>query len=110
LSNQEFTISNKLSWIPIVETFFVEIINKNIPEKMRQNMLMTRKVITSSIGEYEQYTCLFFRASNMMAFFRKELRFSSLMNVSSIHTAQNLLEELDKAGVLAFGKCCACST
>jgi hypothetical protein len=71
---------------------------------MRQNMLMTNEVIASTTGKRERQACLFFRASNVMAFFRKEPRFFDLMNVSLINTAQDLLTQLDKAGVLAFGE------
>jgi hypothetical protein len=102
--HQEPTTPHKPAWIPIVETLFTEIGNKNIPEKMRQNMLITNEVITSATGKRERHACLFFRASNVMAFFRKDPRFFDLMNVSLINTAQDLLAQLDKAGVLAYGK------
>jgi hypothetical protein len=63
-----------------VETLFAEINNENIPEKMRQNMLITNEVITSAAGKRERHACLFFRASNVMALFRKAPHFFDLMN------------------------------
>jgi hypothetical protein len=102
--HQESTTPHKPAWILIVETLFAEIDNENIPEKMRQNILMTNEVITSLTGKREKHTCLFFRASNVMAFFHKDPRFFDLMNVSLINTAKDLLTQLDKAGVLAFGE------
>jgi hypothetical protein len=38
----------------------------------------------------------------VIAFIRKDPRFFDFMNVSLINTAQDLLTQLDKAGVLAF--------
>ena len=87
-----------------METLFTQIENKNIPEKMRQNMLMTKEVITSATGKRERHTCLFFRASNVMAFFSKEPCFFDLMSESLINTTQEFLRQLNKAGILAFGE------
>jgi hypothetical protein len=103
-SHQEPSVSHKPAWIPIVETFFIEIENGSIPEKMRQNMLITNEVITSPTSKRERHTCLFLRASNVMAFFRKEPRFFDLMNTSHINTAHDFLTQLDKAGILVFGE------
>ncbi len=101
---QESTASNKPQWIEIIEIFFDEIDQKGIPEDMRQNMLISKEVITSATDEPERHDCLFFRPSNLMAFLRKEPRFFDLMNASPIHTTQTLLAQLNKAGVLAFGE------
>jgi hypothetical protein len=92
------TISNTPSWQLIVETFFAEIENGDIPEKMRQNILLSKERISKN----EQHDCLFFRLSNLMAFLRKTPRFADLMHESTIRTASMLLKQLKGAGVLAF--------
>jgi len=104
INHQESTTPYKPAWIPIVETLFSEIENESIPEKMRQNMLITKEVITSPTGKRERHTCLFFRASNVMAFFSKNPCFFDLMSESLINTTQDFLTQLNKAGVLAFGE------
>jgi hypothetical protein len=81
-----------------VETFFDEIESGSIPEKMRQNMLLSKEMTLMN----ERHDCLFFRLSNLMAFLRKTPRFSNLMQKSTIQTASMLLEQLKAAGVLAF--------
>ncbi len=96
------TVSNKPSWLLIVEAFFNEIENSGIPEKMHQNMLLSKELVTSKEGQHEQHNCLFFRLSNLMAFLRKTPRFADLMNESTIQTASMLLKQLKGAGVLAF--------
>jgi len=96
--NQAPTVSNKPSWLLIVETFFNEIDNGGIPEKMRQNMLLSKEVTSTN----ERHDCLFFRLSNLMAFLRKTPRFADLMQESTIQTAPILLEQLKAAGLLAF--------
>jgi len=103
IGKQKSTTPHKPSWITIVETFFAEIESGRIPEKIRQNMLIAKELITSPIGKRETHPCLFFRASNMMAFFCENPHFVDLMTTSSITTTQTLLTELNKAGVLAFG-------
>jgi Rha family phage regulatory protein len=95
---EEPTVLYKSSWIQIVEMFFDEIESDGIPEKMRQNILLSKEI--TSINE--QHDCLFFRLSNLMAFFRKTPRFTDLMNKSTIRTASMLLKQLNDAGVLAF--------
>ena len=92
------TAPNTLSWLAFVETFFNEIESGNIPEKMRQNMVLSKEMIATN----ELHDCLFFRLSNLMEFFRKTPRFSHLMQESTIKTAPILLEQLKVAGVLAF--------
>lgn len=101
---QSSTVANKPLWMPIVETLFAEIENESIPEKMRKNMLMTTELITSATGARERHACLFFRASNLMAFFRQTQHYFDSLNTLSINTTQDLLAQLDKAGVLAFGQ------
>jgi Rha family phage regulatory protein len=98
ITKEEPTISSKPSWQLIVETFFNEIENGAIPEKMRQNILLSKEMIST----HEQHDCLFFRLSNLMAFFRKTPRFTDLMSESTIQTASMLLKKLKGAGVLAF--------
>jgi len=102
IHNDEPTISNTPSWQFIVETFFNEIASGGIPEKMRQNMLISKVSIALASGKKEQHDCLFFRPSNLMAFFHKEPRFYDLLNASGITRSKTLLNELNKAGVLAF--------
>jgi len=102
IRQQEPTTVHKPSWIAIVETFFNEIESDGIPEKMLQNMLLSKETITLTNGQCEQQDCLFFRPSNLMAFFRKTLRCFDLMNESTIHSTQMLSEQLKTAGVLAF--------
>jgi hypothetical protein len=102
IGHQKSTTPNKPLWIQIMEMFFDAMDKEEIPEKMSQNMLITKEVITSPTGKPEKHTCLFFRASNMMAFFRDNPRFFELINASSIHSAQTLLAQLQQAGVLAF--------
>ncbi|MBE8233223.1 MAG: hypothetical protein HAW67_05755, partial [Endozoicomonadaceae bacterium] len=87
------TIPKKTSWIAMVETFFAEIDNGGIPEKMRQNILLSKETTSTN----EQHDCLFFRLSNLMAFFRKTPRFADLMNESTIQTASMLLKQLKGA-------------
>jgi hypothetical protein len=96
--NEESTVLETPSWLLIVETFFDEIENGSIPEKMCQNMLLAKALISTN----ERHDCLFFRLSNLMAFLRKTPRFGDLMHESSIQTASILLEQLKAAGVLAF--------
>lgn len=103
LSKKKSTPTNKPLWITLVETFFTEIDRGGIPEKMCQNMLIAKETITSPTGERKTHPCLFFRASNMMEFFRENPHFVDLMTTSSITTTQTLLTELNKAGVLALG-------
>jgi hypothetical protein len=98
IHNDKPTVSKTPSWQLLVETFFDEIENGGIPEKIRQNILFSKEM--TSINE--QHDCLFFRLSNLMAFFRKTLRFSELMNESTVRTASMLLKQLKGAGVLAF--------
>ena len=98
VKQQDPTILNKPSWLLIVETFFDEIESDGIPEKMRQNILLSKEKISTN----EQHDCLFFRLSNLMAFFRKTPRFAELMNKSTVRTASMLLKQLKGAGVLAF--------
>ena len=95
---EEPTVPYKPSWIQIVETFFDEIESDGIPEKMRQNILLSKETTSKK----EQHNCLFFRLSNLMAFFRKTPRFADLMHESTIRTASMLLKQLKVAGVLAF--------
>ncbi len=102
LSTTPTIIANKPLWITIVEALFDEIDNEGIPEKMRQNMLLAEESITSSTGKNERHLCLFFRASNMIAFFHENPRFSDLLNGSSIHSAKTLVQQLQQAGILAF--------
>lgn len=99
IDNQAPTVSSKPSWLLIVETFFNEIENGGIPEKMRQNMLLSKEMTSTN----ERHDCLFFRPSNLIAFFRKTPRFANLMHESMIQTAPLLLEQLKAASVLAFG-------
>ena len=94
-SHQEPTTLHKPTWIPIVETFFSEIENGRIPEKMRQNMLISKVSINLAKGEKEQHDCLFFRLSNLMAFFRQEPRFYDLLNASGITRSKTLWNELN---------------
>jgi len=96
------TMPNKPLWIQIIEAFFDEIDNEGIPEKMRQNMLLAKESIVLSTGKNERHLCLFFRASNMIAFFHESPRFFDLLNASSIHSAQTLVKQLQQAGILAF--------
>jgi hypothetical protein len=98
IHNDEPTVSKILSWQLIVETFFDEIKSGGIPEKMRQNILLSKEMTSTN----EQHDCLFFRPSNLMAFFRKTPRFADLMHESTIWTASMLLKQLKGAGVLAF--------
>jgi hypothetical protein len=98
VKQQDPTILNKPSWLLIVETFFDEIESNGIPEKMRQNILLSKEITSAN----EQHDCLFFRLSNLMAFFRKTPRFADLMHESTIRTASMLLKQLKGAGVLAF--------
>ena len=98
VNQQEPTVLNKPSWLLIVETFFAEIESDGIPEKMRQNILLSKEAKPTN----EQHDCLFFRLSNLMAFFRKTPRFTDLMHKSTIRTASMLLKQLKGAGVLAF--------
>ena len=65
-------------------------------------MLLSKELITSTNDQSESHNCLFFRLSNLMAFFCKTPRFFDLMNESTIHSASVLLEQLKIAGVLAF--------
>ena len=102
LSTTATTTINKPLWIPIVEALFDEIANEGIPEKMRQNMLLAEENMTSSTGKNERHLCLFFRASNMIAFFHENPRFFDLLKISSIHSAQTLVQQLQQAGILAF--------
>jgi hypothetical protein len=92
----------KQPWLSMIETFFDEIEKGGIPETMRQNMLLSKEVIILTHGKRERHDCLFFRLSNLMAFFRKTPRFADLMQESTIHTSSILLEQLKVAGVLAF--------
>jgi hypothetical protein len=89
---------NTLSWLAFLETFFNEIESGNIPEKIRQNMVLSKEMIATN----ELHDCLFLRLSNLMEFFRKTPRFSHLIQKSTIKTAPILLEQLKVAGVLAF--------
>jgi Rha family phage regulatory protein len=98
ISLQEPIIPAKLSWQLIVETFFDEIENGGIPEKMRQNILLSKEMTSTN----KQHDCLFFRLSNLMVFFRKTPHFADLMHASTIRTASMLLKQLKGAGVLAF--------
>jgi len=82
------TVLKTPSWLLIVETFFSEIETGGIPEQMRQNMLLSKETTSTN----EQHDCLFFRLSNLMAFFRKAPRFSHLMQESTIQTASVLLD------------------
>ena len=102
ISHKKPTASNKPLWIQIIEMLFNAMGKEEIPEKMRQNMLLTKQVITSPTGKHEKRTCLFFRVSNIIAFFRESPRFFELINTSSIHSTQTLLAQLQQAGVLAF--------
>jgi hypothetical protein len=88
--------------MPIVGTFFAEIERGGIPESMRKNMLMSNEVTSPEKGHKAIYTCLFFRASNLIAFFRGAPHLFELLNISGIRTAESLLLSLKKAGVLAF--------
>jgi phage anti-repressor protein len=99
VNNQDPTIVAEPSWLLLVEVFFDEIERGGIPEKMRQNMLLSKEMTSMN----EQHGCLFFRLSNLIAFFRKTPRFSALMQKSTIQTASMLLEQLKTANVLAFG-------
>jgi Rha family phage regulatory protein len=92
------TISSTSSWQLIVETFFSEIESSSIPEKMRQNILLSKEMTSTN----EQHDCLFFRLSNLMAFFRKTPRGADMIHESTIRTASMLLKQLKGAGVLAF--------
>ena len=96
--NDESTTSKTPSCLLLVETFFNEIESGGLPEKMRQNILLSKE--TTSLNE--QHDCLFFRLSNLMAFFRKTPRFVDLMHESDLRTASVLLKQLKGAGVLAF--------
>ena len=98
MSPKEPTIFHKPSWIQIVETFFDEIASGGIPEKMRQNILLSKETISSN----EQHDCLFFRASNLMTFLRKTPRLADLMHKLTIWKTSMLLKQLKEAGVLAF--------
>ncbi len=102
LNPQIPTVSKKPAWMAIVEAFFIEIERENIPETMRKNMLISHEVISSIKGNKTTHTCLFFRASNLIALFRKNPDLFELLNISGIHTAENLQSSLKKAGVLAF--------
>ncbi len=102
LNNKHSTVINTPSWQFIVETFFNEIASGGIPEKMRQNMLISKVSISLAKGEKEQHDCLFFRISNLMEFFRQTPRFYDLLNASGITRSKTLWNELNKAGVLAF--------
>ncbi len=64
VDQQESTVLKTPSWQLIVETFFNEIESGGIPEKMRQNILLSKETISSN----EQHDCLFFRPSNLMTF------------------------------------------
>lgn len=102
IDSQKSTTENKPLWIIMVETFFTEIENEGIPEKMRQNMLIANETVMSARGKRERHPCLFFRASNLMALFREKPHFFALLDAASIHTASALLATLNKAGILAF--------
>ena len=102
ISKKESTVFHKPSWIQIVEIFFDEIHSKTVPEEMRQNMLISKVSVSLAKGEKEQHDCLFFRISNLMAFFRQAPRFYDLINASGITRSKTLWNELNKAGVLAF--------
>ena len=88
--------------IQIAEALFDEIVNKSIPEGMRQNMLLVKEMMTLPTGKNEQHLCLFFRAANMMTFFRQAPRFVNLLNASSIRSSKTLIEAFKQAGILAF--------
>jgi Rha family phage regulatory protein len=96
------TVSTKSAWIQIVEAFFTEIERGNIPETMRKNILIANEVTTSTTTNNKTHTCLFFRASNLIALFRKTSHLFELLNISGIQSAEGLLLTLKKAGVLAF--------
>ena len=102
ISDSNPTVSEKPLWTTLVETFFNKIASGGISEKMRQNMLISKVSIALASGKKEQHDCLFFRPSNLMAFFHKEPRFYDLLNASGITRSKTLLNELNKAGVLAF--------
>jgi len=102
INSEKSTVSQKPAWIRLLEMFFAEMECGEIPEKMRQNMLLAKENITVLTGKRERHICLFFRAANMMAFLRKTPCFIDLMDESSIHTTQVLLAQLEKADVLAF--------
>ncbi len=99
---QASTTAQKPLWISIIEMFFEEIDQGKIPEKMRQNMLITKEHIKLPTGKKEPHSCLFFRASNLVAFLRETPRFFDLINESGLYTPRALLAQLKKAGVLAL--------
>ncbi len=101
-SPQKPTVSTKPVWIPIVEAFFTEIERENILETMRKNMLISNEVITSAKGNKTTHSCLFFRPSNLIAFFHKTPHLFELLSTSGILTAKALLLSLKKSAVLAF--------
>jgi len=102
INPQSSTIANKPLWMSIVENFFAEIENESIPERMRLNMLLANEIVTSPAGERARHRCLFFRASNLLSFFREVPRFFDLLNESSIHNSQDLIKQLQYGGILAF--------
>ena len=62
ITKEEPTVPKRPSWLLLVETFFDEIESGGIPEKMRQNMLLSKEMTSTN----ERHDCLFFRLSNLM--------------------------------------------
>ena len=87
IHNDEPTVLKTPLWQLIVETFFNEIESDGIPEKMRQNILLSKEMTSTN----EQHDCLFFRLSNLMAFFRKTPRFADLMHKSTIRSNRGMV-------------------
>jgi phage anti-repressor protein len=102
ISPKTSTSTKRIVWIQIVEAFFTEIADTNIPKKMCQNILISEELITLSTGEQERHTCLFFRATNLMELFRKTVHLRKILHDLSLHTTQALIELLQQADILAF--------
>jgi hypothetical protein len=90
----------KISDLWMIETLFEAIENNNLPEKTRQNMLITKEIIQLSNGESTVHQCLFFRLSNIISFLRQQAH--DALHQSPIRKTQDLLAQLEQAGILAF--------
>lgn len=90
----------KISDLWMIETLFEAIENNNLPEKTRQNMLIAKEIIQLSNGESELHQCLFFRLSNVISFLRQQAH--DALYHSPIRKTQDLLAQLEQAGILAL--------
>lgn len=102
ISPKTSTDIKKTAWIQIVEAFFTAIADNNIPQNMRQNILISEERVTLATGQQERHTCLFFRAANLMELFRKTVHLEEILHDLSLHTTKALIELLKQADILAF--------